>query len=131
MRFGNNSLTKSHYNTKRRWRRQNTTSPKTHILSSWSWRRQFNNNNNSKQCCFKNQRWQNNPFSCPNRNPDIWSQFLSGEFDSARVGKHFTDGTMPAAAAHPGTGKRRPGQIFFVFFLFLRPNIRVREIVPE
>ena len=43
------------------------------------------------------------------------------------LGNIFTDGTMPAAAAHPGTGKRRPGQIFF----FLRPNIRVREIVPE
>ena len=28
-----------------------------------SWRRRFNKNNNSKQCCFKNQRWQNNPFS--------------------------------------------------------------------
>ena len=30
---------------------------------SCSWRRRFNNNNNSKQCYFKNQRWQNNPFS--------------------------------------------------------------------
>ena len=33
------------------------------FTSSCSWRRWFNNNNNSKQCCFKNQRWQNNPFS--------------------------------------------------------------------
>ena len=30
---------------------------------SCSWRRWFNSNNNSKQCCFKNQRWKNNPFS--------------------------------------------------------------------
>ena len=30
------------------------------------------------------------------------------------LGNIFTDGTMPAAAAHPGMGKRRPGQIFFL-----------------
>ena len=57
----------------------------------------------------------------PNRNPDIWSQYLSGEFDSDWVGKHFYDGSMPAAGALPGTGKRRPGQcqvngIFNIFF---------------
>ena len=46
------------------------------------------------------------------------------------LGNIFTDGTMPAAAAFPGRGKRRPGQ-FFYFFIFLRPNIRVRDIVPE
>ena len=49
----------------------------------------------------------------PNRNLDIWSQFLSGEFDSAWVGKLFTDGTVPAAAALHGTGKRGPGHFFF------------------
>ena len=37
------------------------------------------------------------------------------------LGNIFTDGTMPAAAALPGTGKRRPGQcqvtrICFFFF---------------
>ena len=39
------------------------------------------------------------------------------------LGNIFTDGTMPAAAALPGTGKRRRGQFFFLFS-FLRPNIR-------
>ena len=29
------------------------------------------------------------------------------------LGNIFTDGTMPAVAAHPGTGKRWPGQFFF------------------
>ena len=34
------------------------------FTSSYSWRRRFNNNNNnSKKYCFKNQRWQNYPFS--------------------------------------------------------------------
>ena len=32
------------------------------------------------------------------------------------LGNIFTDGTMPAAAALPGTGKRGPGHFFFFFF---------------
>ena len=31
------------------------------------------------------------------------------------LGNIFTDGTMPAAAALPGTGKRGPGHFFFLF----------------
>ena len=90
------------------------------FTSSCSWRRRFNNNNNSKQCCFKNQRWQNNPFSSKSKQKSrhlvpvsewwVW-QCLSWE-------TFLHDGTMPAAAAHPGTGKRRPGQIFIFFFFF-------------
>ena len=34
------------------------------------------------------------------------------------LGNIFTDDTMPAAAALPGTGNRRPGDFFFNFFFF-------------
>ena len=34
------------------------------------------------------------------------------------LGNIFTDGTMPADAALPGTGKRGPGHFFFFFFFF-------------
>ena len=68
---------------------------------------------------FKNQRWQNNPFSSKSKQKSgHLVQFLSGEFDSAWVGKHFYHDTMPAAAALPGTGNRRPGIFFFFFFFF-------------
>ena len=87
------------------------------FTSSCSWRRRFNNNN-SKQCCFKNQRWQNNPFDLQVQTeiqtfgPSFWVVSLT----VLELGNIFTNGTMPAAAAHPGTGKRRPRQIFFFFF---------------
>ena len=32
------------------------------------------------------------------------------------LGNIFTDGTMPAAVALPGMGKRGPGHFFFFFF---------------
>ena len=67
-------------------------SPKTHaiLLPSCSWRRRFNNNNKSKQCCFKNQRWQNNTFSSESKQKSgHLVQFLSGELDSDWAGKHF------------------------------------------
>ena len=38
----------------------------------------------------------------PNRNPDIWSQFLSGELTVIELGNIFTRGTMPAPP--PGHG---------------------------
>ena len=34
------------------------------------------------------------------------------------LGNIFTDGTMPAVAALPGTGKRGPGHFFFLNFFF-------------
>ena len=46
----------------------------------------------------------------PNRNPDIQSQFLSGELTVIELGNIFTHGTMPAASALPGTSMCRPGQ---------------------
>ena len=45
------------------------------------------------------------------------------------LGNICTDGTMPAAAALPGTGKRGPGHFFF--FFFAAEYSGVREIVPE
>ena len=35
------------------------------------------------------------------------------------LGNIFTDGTMPADAALPGTGKRGAWTFFFFFFLFI------------
>ena len=34
------------------------------------------------------------------------------------LGNIFTDGTMPAVAALPGTDKRGPGHVFFFFGFF-------------
>ena len=60
-------------------------------------------------------------------NPDIWSQFLSGELTVIELGNIFTHGTM--------LGKRRPGQCQVTGQQQQqekwRPSIRVREIVLE
>ena len=109
-----------HYHTTRQFLRSLAENACNFTLSC-SWRRRFNKNNNSKQCCFKNQRWQNNPFSSKSKQKSghlvpvserwVW-QCLSWETFLPTVPCQRT----PLSLARV---KRGPGHFFFFFFFLI------------
>ena len=102
------------------------------FTSSCSWRRRFNNNNNSKQCCFKNQRWQNNPFSYKSKQKSSHLVPVSEWWVWRCLSWETFLPTAPCQRPPHTQGRVSVGlDRFFFFFFFLRPNIWVREIVPE